>query len=124
MKIFIIIILGLAVLVSIFFAGVKFSQAPFVGDVLPEEGVEENGADGETGVKENAEEIKIDASAMTDGQKRLLGILGIDAENFVLTPEMVACSEAKLGKVRVAEIQNGATPSVLEGISLLACYKK
>lgn len=63
------------------------------------------------------------ANDLTSGQRQLLGALGIDANEFTITPEMVACAEAKVGAARVEEIKNGATPSLIEGAELIACYK-
>ncbi len=65
----------------------------------------------------------IDASSLTPSQRQLLESLGIDADNVTITPEMVACAEAKLGAARIEEIKNGATPSFTEGASLVACYR-
>jgi len=64
----------------------------------------------------------LDASAMTDGQRQLLESLGVDADSITLTPEMVACAEAKLGNERMTAIQSGDTPSFFEGTKLMACY--
>jgi hypothetical protein len=69
------------------------------------------------------EGIKVDTATLSDGQKKILNTLGVDTENLVLTPEMVACAEAKIGSARLAEIQAGVSPSFLEGAALVACYK-
>jgi hypothetical protein len=53
----------------------------------------------------------------------MLEAMGIDADSVNITPEMVACAEAKLGAARIEEIKNGATPSFSEGASLVACYR-
>ena len=65
----------------------------------------------------------IDSSNMTEGQRKLISALGLNPDNITITPEMVACAEAKLGTARVEEIKNGATPSFSEGASLVVCYK-
>jgi len=65
----------------------------------------------------------INTSSLTDGQRQMLEALGIDADSITITPEMVACAEAKLGAARVEEIKNGASPSFTEGASLVACYR-
>lgn len=65
----------------------------------------------------------INTSNLTDGQRKMLEALGIDADSVTITPEMVACAEAKLGSARIEEIKNGATPSFSEGASLVACYR-
>jgi hypothetical protein len=65
----------------------------------------------------------VNTANLTDGQRKMLQSLGIDADNVTITAEMVACAEAKLGAARIEEIKNGATPSFSEGASLLACYR-
>jgi hypothetical protein len=69
------------------------------------------------------EDTQIDASMLSEGQIKLLQTLGVDTDNITITPEMVACAEAKVGAARMEEIKNGATPSFGEGASLVACYK-
>ncbi len=69
------------------------------------------------------ENTTIRASSLSDGQKKLLGALGIDADAITVTPEMIACAEASVGPARVDEITNGATPSFTEGLKLAGCYK-
>ncbi len=64
----------------------------------------------------------VNASQLTPGQRKLLETLGVDTDSITITPEMIACAEAKVGASRVAEIQNGATPTFMEGASLMACY--
>lgn len=66
----------------------------------------------------------IDASVMTAGQRKLLGSLGVDADSITVTPEMISCAQNSLGDERVTAIQNGDTPSFLEGTKLLSCYTK
>lgn len=65
----------------------------------------------------------VDTANLTEGQRSMLGALGIDADTVTITPEMVACAEASLGTARIEEIKNGATPNVIEGGKLMACYK-
>lgn len=60
-------------------------------------------------------------SGLSEGQLKMLASFGIDPNS--ITPAMIACGEAKLGAERTAEIKGGATPSISEGISLMACYK-
>lgn len=60
---------------------------------------------------------------LTPGQRQMLTAMGINPDEFTITPQMIACAEAKLGTGRVEEIKNGATPSFSEGVSLVACYK-
>ena len=65
----------------------------------------------------------VQTSSLSDSQRQMLNALGIDADSVTITPEMVACAEAKLGTARIEEIKNGATPSFSEGASLVACYR-
>ncbi len=68
--------------------------------------------------------VTIPVTALTDGQKALLGKLGIDPTTFVVTPGMVTCAEDALGSTRVAEIIAGGTPSALETLRLSPCLNK
>jgi hypothetical protein len=63
------------------------------------------------------------SSNLTDGQRKMLESFGLNPDEVTITPAMIACAEAKLGAPRIAEIEAGATPSLLEGASLVACYK-
>lgn len=65
----------------------------------------------------------VSKSNLTDGQRKLIEAFGIDADSITITPEMIACAEAKLGAARIEEIKNGATPSFSEGITLAGCYR-
>ncbi len=76
--------------------------------------------DQSTGIEENT---TISTDNLTDGQKKMLSAVGIDAESIVVTPEMAACADTSVGASRMSEIINGATPSITEGIKLVACYK-
>lgn len=65
----------------------------------------------------------VSTTNLSAGQKQLLSALGIDATGITITPAMIACAEAKVGGARVQEISNGATPTLSEGMTLLACYR-
>ena len=69
------------------------------------------------------ESVTVSAAQLSAGQRELLAKLGIDADAIIITPQMIACAEAKVGAGRLAEIQAGATPSFTEGASLLTCYR-
>jgi len=64
----------------------------------------------------------IDASMLTDGQRKLLTSLGIDADSITVTQEMMVCAETAVGSARIQEITDGATPSFTEGVKLAGCY--
>lgn len=59
---------------------------------------------------------------MTEGQIKLMKALGLDPATVTITPAMIVCAETSLGPARVEEIKNGATPSLIEGGKLVACY--
>lgn len=67
--------------------------------------------------------IVVKPSNLTDGQKKMLSVMGIDPNHIVLTPTMIACANASLGSDRIKALEGGATPSFTEGIKLAACYK-
>jgi len=78
---------------------------------------------GDSNTEQGSDEgTQVDASMLTPEQRQLMERLGIDADSVNITPEMVACAEAKLGTTRVEEIKNGDTPSFTEGLSLASCY--
>ncbi len=62
-------------------------------------------------------------SNLTEGQRNMLRSFGLNPDEVNITPQMIACAEAKIGATRIEEIKNGATPSFTEGASLVACYK-
>lgn len=88
----------------------------------PNQTQSDQNTDTETGAETSGEGTEVSSSQMTDGQRKMLKTMGIDPNNVTITPEMIACAEAKVGAARVAEIQGGATPSIIEGGQLLACY--
>lgn len=65
----------------------------------------------------------VQPSNLTDGQRKMLSVMGIDPNHIVLTPAMIACANTSLGSARIKELEGGATPSFTEGIKLAACYK-
>ncbi len=65
----------------------------------------------------------VNTSSLTEGQRKMIQAMGIDPDTITITPEMIACAEAKLGAARIEEIKNGATPSFTEGATLMVCYK-
>jgi len=62
----------------------------------------------------------IDVSTLPESQHSIIRTLGF-GDTVTFTPEMVACAEAKLGVVRVTEIINGASPSIIESTKLVPC---
>lgn len=127
-------ILAGVIMVLIFAAGIslgyyfggddtRFTNDNLMSDETTEaEAVSEENT-GEVTASVPEEGIQVDANTLTDGQKAVLRTLGVDTKNMVITAEMVACAEAKVGSERLMEIQNGDSPTMLEGASLAACYK-
>ena len=68
------------------------------------------------------DEIVIDTSQLTEEQKAAAEQFGIDVDNIVVTEAMRTCAVDAVGEARLLELQNGATPSLFEGLSLLGCF--
>lgn len=93
---------------------------------LQEQGVDTNNlkddiSDSVESIKTNTQ-IVIQKSNLPEAQQSILTTFGF-GENIVITPEMQACAEAKLGAERLAEIVAGATPSFMEASSLVVCLR-
>ncbi len=119
------VLLGLLIVV-VFGVGFMIGRFSSVGNTYisgPSSAPATTNADDSTGDTASEEGTVIQASSISDGQKKLLGALGIDANSINVTPEMIACAETNLGSARVNEITNGATPSFSEGLKLAGCYK-
>lgn len=67
--------------------------------------------------------IPLKTLPLTDAQKSALKTMNIDAETFIITQDMVDCTEASLGAARFSEIINGAAPSFTEGLTLFKCIQ-
>ncbi len=59
---------------------------------------------------------------LPDSQKTVLGTLGIDEDEIIITQEMYICALEALGETRLSEIIAGDTPSIFEASSLFRCY--
>lgn len=114
-------------IVAAFVLGAFFGRSPIAALLFAASGVSEspqgqtkqpatNDASAKSG-------IVVQTAQLSDGQRRLLSVLGIDANSVTITPQMIACGEEKLGATRTKEITGGATPSFTEGLALLACYR-
>ncbi len=64
--------------------------------------------------------LVIDIRTLPETQQGVLKSLGYE-QTITFTPEMISCAEERLGRARVIEIKNGATPTILESASLMAC---
>lgn len=72
--------------------------------------------------EDTAENIVIEKSSLSDGQQKALETFGVESDTIVITPEMIACAEEKIGKARVDAIISGDSPTFMEGVSLVSCY--
>jgi hypothetical protein len=117
-------VLSVVLVIVLFGAGFLVGRfTPVANTVIS--GTQNPSENNEQGATSNTAEgsVSVEASDLTDGQKKLLSALGIDSDTITVTPEMIACAETSLGDARVAEITNGATPSFTEGMKLAVCYK-
>lgn len=60
---------------------------------------------------------------LSDTQRSMIEVAGIDVETFVITADMIACAEEKLGSERFQAVIGGEAPSFLEGTRLLGCIR-
>lgn len=67
--------------------------------------------------------VVIDVSTLNDSQRSMLESFGITGDTITLTPTMLACAREAVGTARVDEIAGGSTPSPLEALKLLPCFK-
>lgn len=61
---------------------------------------------------------------LPEAQQSMLRATGIKGDDIVITNAMKTCAESSVGVDRTAEISKGATPSVIEGTKLVACYSQ
>ncbi len=119
------VLLGL-LFVLVFAVGFIVGRFSLVGDIIanvPATNSTTKSVEADTNDETVDAGVTIQAASLSDGQKKLLNALGIDADEITVTPEMIACAEAGLGQARVDEIMGGATPSFTEGLKLATCYK-
>lgn len=69
------------------------------------------------------EPVTISIDSLPQGQRTLLEALGMDSASYTITPEVVQCAIDALGEERALAIQNGAVPTMAEGLTLIACLK-
>lgn len=100
------------------------STEDYESDVLNTESATSTEAQVENTIKTEAETTSVETSQLTPEQRKLLGTFGIDADTLVVTATMITCAETKIGKVRLAEIFAGGTPTFFEGVDLFSCYQQ
>lgn len=99
------------------------------GEGLPTTSTTDNTSDAGSQIREGGQPpsagstTTIATDRLTDGQKRVLGLLGVDADTLTITPAMEACAREAIGETRLQEIIAGDTPSLGEGADLLQCYQ-
>jgi cytoskeletal protein RodZ len=71
----------------------------------------------------NTAPITVTTTNLPESQQKLLKSLGIDADTITITPTMISCAEKAVGKTRLDEIVGGSSPSALESLKLLPCFK-
>jgi len=69
------------------------------------------------------EPIVVETAELSDTQKKLLDTFGFEGDTVTITPNMISCAEDAVGKERMDAIVGGASPSPLESLKLLPCFK-
>jgi cytoskeletal protein RodZ len=67
--------------------------------------------------------IVVDTNTLSDSQQKILKTFGYDEGTLTITPAMISCAEEAVGKERLAEILDGGSPSTMESIKILPCFK-
>jgi len=101
------LILSIAVLIIVFYAG--FTVGQLTNDVK----VETRG--GET-------VIEIDLTELSDTQRSGIRAFGIEGDTYIVTSETVACVEERVGSERFSEIVDGDMPTFGETLLMIRCY--
>ena len=65
--------------------------------------------------------IELKTLPLSEGQIKAIQAVGINAEEFVITKEMAACAEGKLGSARTKEILGGDPPTLIEAAAIQSC---
>lgn len=142
LKILLIILIALAVLILVGIALV-WKELAFERTIQPHgEAIELEGegiTDNREGNMEPTEEIVplensftsstdttfvVSTSDLPQGQREVIGTLGLEETEFTITQGMVLCAIDSLGEARVMALKEGDTPSIAEGLTLIACSRK
>jgi hypothetical protein len=67
------------------------------------------------------EGVELKDIPLTEAQEKVLSVVNIDTETFVITEAKVACAVEMVGEERVLAIMAGDAPSVLEVAKLTPC---
>ena len=121
-------LLTLILVLCAFAAGVYVGQMPITDMLLGTSVVTPVQKDTQTNemsssVAGEEASYQVSQNQLSAEQRALLTKFGIDADSITITAAMIACAEAKIGAARLEEIKAGATPSLSEGASLVACYQ-
>ncbi len=71
-----------------------------------------------------AEPVIIQTKNLPAAQQKIVEGLGYTEGTITFTSAMILCAEDAIGKERVQEIVEGATPNPIESVSLIPCLKK
>lgn len=74
-------------------------------------------------VPEVTKPIVVETNTLSDSQQKILKTFGYDEGTLTITPAMILCAEEAVGKDRLKEIMDGSSPSALESIKILPCFK-
>lgn len=66
----------------------------------------------------------IDVTKLPEAQQLALKTMGVNETSIEITNAMVTCARADMSEERMAEIKDGATVSMGEGIKLISCYNE
>jgi hypothetical protein len=96
---------------------------PTASDASTETPITPVAADQAAVTDRNAVAFMVNIENIPDAQRVFLRTMGIDGNEIPVTNSMLACAEAGVGSARIAEIQNGAVPTMSEGFKLVGCYE-
>jgi hypothetical protein len=68
--------------------------------------------------------VTISTSNLNESQRSILNTLGVGERTITITPRTVECAVDALGEARTRALKEGATPTMSESLTLLACLKK
>ena len=69
------------------------------------------------------EGIPLSTLPLSDGQQDALRAVNVNPDTFVITEAMITCAGGVLGQERLTEITAGASPSLMESLSLMKCVQ-
>ncbi len=70
------------------------------------------------------EPVTVKTAELSDTQQNILKTFGFEGESFTVTPSMIVCAEEVLGSARLSEVLGGSSPTTIESMKLLPCFKE